>query len=859
LEAFEDRLLPATVFTVTSTGNDPAVPGTLAFEINHANSGNNPADVINFAIGNAVETIQPSAGGLPAVTAPVTIDATAPGSMPKQFIVLDGVNAGTTATGLDIQGGNTLVRGAGRLEIIRFGNAGVLFEVHGGDKVTGCFLGTDAGGALNLGNMEGIIISGASGNTIGGSSTGTRNIISGNGADGVLIDGAMAGARNNVVAGNYIGIDPSGTQRLANGNDGVLISGGFGTTIGGATSAAANLISGNLAAGVDVEQGSFLNSGNNVVLNNYIGINAGFNGAIGNAVVGVRVGGAANTAIHGNVISGNGDGISLSSTPSAGTFGTTIQSNFIGTDITGAAAIPNTGDGIFIQAGVTTTTIGSHNASAFNVISGNNGDGVHIIAPLANPTSTTIIEGLNRIGTDVRGIANLGNLANGVHVEGAGVMTTTIGPQDAAAMGNIIAYNGASGVLVDGSPGAAIQSNSIFLNGNLGIRLINGGNNNQTAPTLTGANSNTASVAISGSISGAANTNYTVQFFSNPVSDPSGAGQGQTYLGAAVITTNGMGQATFTATTQMGGVPDGQFVSATAADPNGNTSAFADNVSAANPLTGTTFYIRQNGEVWEATGSGHRQRIDINAVQVSMGIDSHGAPAAFILYNNSFLYEWSPNIGFALIDVNVAQVSAFQGQADTVFIRYIDDQLFRHMGSSHASGFLRIVNGVVDISAGTITNRASEPDVFLVDSDSRLYEWSEPVGFTYIDFHVAVVSASQAYGDTVFIRYVDNLVYEHVGTSTASGFTRIDVNGAQVSAGISSTAGPSVFIRYGNGVVYEWSAMAGFQFVDINAVGASGDQDQLDAVFILYNNGDLYEAIGRSFHLVDHRVASMAQ
>jgi hypothetical protein len=373
------------------------------------------------------------------------------------------------------------------------------------------------------------------------------------------------------------------------------------------------------------------------------------------------------------------------------------------------------------------------------------------------------------------------------------------------------------------------------------------------------AKSNTSSVVISGSFSGAANTSYGVQFFSSPVGDPSGAGQGQTYLGSTLISTNSMGQATFTTTTQMGAVPDGQFISATATSPNGNTSAFAANVIADNPLTETTFYLKQNGEVWQTTGSGHRQRIDVNAVQVSMGIDSQEAPAAFIVYNNSFLYEWSQNNGFKLIDVNVAQVSAFQGQADTVFIRYVTGQVYEHVGTSHGSGFTSIAFNAVDISAADFTSPPTDPAVFIVYADTRLFEWSKASVFSYIDVNVAQVSASQAYANTVFIRYVDGKVYEHVGTSTASGFTRIDVNGAQVTAGISSTGGPSVFIQYGNGVVYEWSATNGFQFVDINAVGVSGDQDQLDAVFILYNNGDLYEAIGRSFHLVDHHVASIAQ
>ena len=67
-------------------------------------------------------------------------------------------------------------------------------------------------------------------------------VISGNLA-GIEIDGATSTA--NLIEGNLIGTDKSGTADLGNSNQGVLIEGAFGNTIGGTTAAARNVISAN--------------------------------------------------------------------------------------------------------------------------------------------------------------------------------------------------------------------------------------------------------------------------------------------------------------------------------------------------------------------------------------------------------------------------------------------------------------------------------------------------------------------------------------------------------------------------------------------------------------------------------------
>ena len=100
-----------------------------------------------------------------------------------------------------------------------------------------------------------------------------------------------------------------------------------------------------------------------------------------------------------------------------------------------------------------------------------------------------------------------------------------------------------------GSVGNAILSNSIFLNGALGIDLAvpgdppngvtpndtldpdPGPNHLQNYPDLTLASSNiSTSTTILGTLNSTADTTFEIQFFSNVTADPSGYGQGQTLL-----------------------------------------------------------------------------------------------------------------------------------------------------------------------------------------------------------------------------------------------------------------------------------------------------------------------------------------
>src|SRR5207248_2388288 len=148
------------------------------------------------------------------------------------------------------------------------------------------------------------ILFGGTGNTLGGTAAGARNVISGNAGGGGTQGGVAigTGVTNTVVQGNYIGTDITGTRALGNVSGGIELLGAINTTIGGTTAAARNVISGNTAYGVSILNavnvfGFTGPSSGNVIQGNYVGTDAAGTAALGNAGVGVSV-----TGGTGNVI-----------------------------------------------------------------------------------------------------------------------------------------------------------------------------------------------------------------------------------------------------------------------------------------------------------------------------------------------------------------------------------------------------------------------------------------------------------------------------------------------------------------------------------------------------------------------------
>jgi parallel beta-helix repeat protein len=501
------------------------------------------------------------------------------------------------------------------------------------NTVSANFIGTDASGKVGLGNIVGLSIGdGATGNTIGGTKAGARNVISGNSQYGVWI--TSAGTSVNRVQGNRIGTNAAGTAALGNG-DGIHVDGGAtGNFVGGATAGAGNLISGNGEDGVDIADAG---TTHNRVRGNRIGTNALGTAALRNST-GVRIEAGADgntvggtTAAERNVISGNGFlGICLCN---SGPMGNTVSGNYIGTNASGTAGIPNASIP-FSHAQVyvvrsTNNTIGGAAPGAGNIISGNhNAAGVEL-----DESSDNVVAG-NRIGTNAAGTAAIGNgvgvsiasgfavqsLDNvvggttpgsgnlisgngyGLYVQNPGSTGNTIagnkigtnaagtGPipndrginieADAQATvggtvkgsGNVIAFNAQQGVIIGYTRPASspIERNSIFSNGGLGIERYGGG---PPSPVITSIHTGSTTTTIKGMLDSAASTTFRIELFASPACDPSGHGEGKLFLGAVNVVTDGSGHASFSKS--LSPVPPGRSVTATATTDHSDTSEFS--------------------------------------------------------------------------------------------------------------------------------------------------------------------------------------------------------------------------------------------------------------------------------------------
>lgn len=314
IEPLEPKLMLA-VFAVTTTADSGA--GSLRQAILDSNAASG-ADVIQFNIGTGVQTIAPLSQ-LPQVTDPLTIDGTTqPGFSGSPIIELNGANAGSSAVGLYINRGGSVIRG---LVINRFSGGEIVLNqpqspsgtIGNQNRIEGNYIGTDISGAIarpgaaTAGvDAPGILIAGSSRNIIGGTTPAQRNVISGNLSDGIEIDSSSG----NQIMGNSIGTDVTGTNALGNGGYGIALDGGdplfpdYQNTIGAAASP--NVISGNQAGGIlagDWRYGL-------IVSGNRIGTDATGTLNLGNGGSGVWLSGIG-LGVIGGTVTGDGNTIAF--------------------------------------------------------------------------------------------------------------------------------------------------------------------------------------------------------------------------------------------------------------------------------------------------------------------------------------------------------------------------------------------------------------------------------------------------------------------------------------------------------------------------------------------------------------------
>jgi hypothetical protein len=388
-----------------------------------------------------------------------------------------------------------------------------------GNLIVGDYIGVTFGGTSVLPNgYNGAAIQGgASNNTIGGTVSGEQDVLSGNGqfledgddisdGDGVYI--SDSGTTGNLVEGDYIGTNASSSITMFNATGVLIQNGATGNTIGGTSSAARNIISGNSWAGVQIAGGA---SGN-VVEGDYIGTNVGGSSKLGNGASGVAIYASASgntiggsVAGSGNVVSGNGgDGFYISG---GGTNANVVEGDLIGTDYTGSVGVPND-EGVYLGGGATNNTIGGTTVVTRDVISGNTTNGVEMFSV---GTAGNVVDG-DYIGTSASGSSALGNGASGVAIHGRANNDTVGGT--ASGSGNVISGNVGNGVYIadPGTVGNVVEGNLIGTdytasnrlgNGQNGVYIGNGATNNTIGGTATGAGNviaaNVNGVLITGS------------------------------------------------------------------------------------------------------------------------------------------------------------------------------------------------------------------------------------------------------------------------------------------------------------------------------------------------------------------------
>jgi hypothetical protein len=250
-------------------------------------------------------------------------------------------------------------------------------------------------------------------------------VISGNITAGIELEGS--GVSETLIAGNRIGTDPSGTSAVFQAgesdqlkmrqNAGIAILGSQGNIIGGTSSQARNIISGNYV-GVLIS-GTSAQDDPNDVEGNFVGTDASGAGPLAN-IVGIYLNGASGDEIGGtapgagNVISANTSvGVEIYGTASTANV---VEGNTIGLGADGRTVFRTNGlftqtDGVFIQD-ASGNTIGGTSAVAGNVISGNETSGI-LIAGFSRTTKGNVIEG-NRIGLGPKGNPGPGNDGYGV-------------------------------------------------------------------------------------------------------------------------------------------------------------------------------------------------------------------------------------------------------------------------------------------------------------------------------------------------------------------------------------------------------------------------------------------------------------
>lgn len=322
----------------------------------------------------------------------------------------------------------------------------------------------------------------------------------------------LEGGHDHHVLGNQIGA----IAFTSDSDKGVYVGGSAsGTYIGGFDDpSAVNLIAGTQTAGVYLENAS----GGSVVANNVIGFLPDGAGAVGNAL-GIYLFNSPSNLISYNYVGNSASaGIQLSGT---GSRLNTLQYNVIGVNAAGVPA-GNTGAGVALSFGARENTIGAPQTGSYgtNIISRNSGPGVWVTP--SGGAGNRVLSGY---------FDQNGGLA--IDLDASGPSTNPANP---------------------GSTGPNLRQAYPVLT---------------QAVRSTGPTSDTVLGTLTASLS---NSSYRIDFYRASSCGSNGRGVGGNAIGRVQVLTNAAGVASINVAL---GLPTGSSlggISATATDPNGNTS-----------------------------------------------------------------------------------------------------------------------------------------------------------------------------------------------------------------------------------------------------------------------------------------------
>ncbi len=469
---------------------------------------------------------------------------------------------------------------------------GIVLDNSSNQIVYNCKIGTSPNGLAVQSNTYGIVLqNGSTNNSIGG--VGLKgNLISGNITAGIAINSSNA----NKIIGNKIGTNLAGVAPISNGT-GVIVNGGSGNLIGRPTLGEGNLISGNSAVGVSLEN----NPSNTLVQNNKFGTNnagnsvflGGANGTgvqVKNTITSNQIGGditlnegnvfadnnisvyienSSNQLVYGNIIGIKADGSTYlgNNNANVGVYLKDGSDNLVGEVGNNRNSIANQAINVFVDNETDTEIKGNYignNLAGDGILSGGVSSGVgiqidssatgiriseNVLSGLNNGieikgvgTSNNSIQG-NKIGTDVTGNLLLGNTNDGINISEGASSNSIGGTVTNVVERNIISGNTQSGIAIH-------DANSNFVFGNYIGATSNGTSTLSNQFGISVLNSVNGSIITGNRIGGLSSdsTNYIVGCLENGI----GIGQniGETYIVGNVIgqlpdgvTSAGMGNA----------------------------------------------------------------------------------------------------------------------------------------------------------------------------------------------------------------------------------------------------------------------------------------------------------------------------